>query len=241
MKVIVNADDFGLSEDVNRAVEYCFKKSIISSTTILTNFPSFTSAVRIAYDSNFNDAIGLHFNIVEGTPLSESILRCQRFCTKGKFSYKRNSAIFLNRKEVLAIRQECESQIKRLLESGITPTHFDSHTHSHTEIPIFLAIIPILKKYNIRNIRRPLNYNVKHDYKWFYKLMYASILKLCGFRSTDYFCSFFDNRDVVLGFNQSIEFMLHPLMRKGFIVDSVLNKEIRENTFSKYFINYSEL
>lgn len=241
MKVIINADDFGLSEDVNRAVEHCFKKSIISSTTILTNFPSFTSAVRIAYDSNFNDAIGLHFNIVEGTPLSKSILRCERFCKNGKFSYKRNSAIFLSRREVFAIRQECESQIIRLLESGITPTHFDSHTHSHTEIPIFLAIIPILKKYNIRNIRRPLNYNVKHDYKWFYKLIYASILKLCGFRSTDYFCSFFDNRDVVLGFNQSIEFMLHPLMRKGFIVDSVLNKEIRENTFSKYFINYSEL
>ena len=48
MDVIVNADDFGMNHNVNLAIDYCFKKNIISSTTIMANMPGFDEAVKLA-------------------------------------------------------------------------------------------------------------------------------------------------------------------------------------------------
>ncbi|MEI3421302.1 MAG: ChbG/HpnK family deacetylase [Butyricimonas faecihominis] len=69
MDVIVNADDVGMNHNVNLAIDYCFKKNIISSTTIMANMPGFDEAVKLACIGKYDKYVGMHFNLVEGVPL----------------------------------------------------------------------------------------------------------------------------------------------------------------------------
>ena len=72
MDVIVNADDFGMNHNVNLAIDYCFKKNIISSTTIMANMPGFDEAVKLACIGKYDKYVGIHFNLVDGFVKMES-------------------------------------------------------------------------------------------------------------------------------------------------------------------------
>ena len=73
--LFVNADDFGLSHEVNMAIVEAFKKGLINNTTIMVNMPGFEEAVRLAEKYGFFDRVGLHLNLFEGKHLTEDIKR----------------------------------------------------------------------------------------------------------------------------------------------------------------------
>lgn len=160
--IIINADDFGLSHIVNSAISHCFKQGIISSTTVMMNMPCAKEAVQTARDNGFTDSIGLHFNIMEGKPMTKEILDCPRICADGEnFTYKRNSIFLWSKKEIQAIKVEFRAQLSALLSLGISPSHIDSHLHTHTELPIMLAILPVIKENNIKSVRISRNLGVR--------------------------------------------------------------------------------
>ena len=70
MQWIINADDFGLSQEVNSAVVQCFRDGTIDRTTLLVNMPQTDAACALAREHGFFDRVGLHINLVEGTPLT---------------------------------------------------------------------------------------------------------------------------------------------------------------------------
>ena len=78
-KLIINADDFGISHEVNEAITLCFNKNYINQTTIMVNMPYVDEAVELSKDNGFSDRVGLHLNLVEGKPLTERI-RDTIFC-----------------------------------------------------------------------------------------------------------------------------------------------------------------
>ena len=47
-RLIVNADDFGISHEVNEAISLCFMKGYINQTTIMVNMPFFCEAIEMA-------------------------------------------------------------------------------------------------------------------------------------------------------------------------------------------------
>ena len=71
-KIIINADDLGMSGTVNREIESCIQKGLITSTTIMANMPDFDGARKL-YDT-YNEAVsfGWHINLTEGEPLTKS-------------------------------------------------------------------------------------------------------------------------------------------------------------------------
>ena len=71
--VIVNADDFGQSVNVNRAIIDCFQKGLISSTTIMANMPAFDDAVDLAIENGFHQTVGVHLNLTDGEPLVSAL------------------------------------------------------------------------------------------------------------------------------------------------------------------------
>jgi hypothetical protein len=79
-KIIVNADDFGMSAEVNRAMVEAFHKGAISSATLITNMPGFAEACELAHRHRLLGKIGLGLNLTSGYPLSAPIRRCSRFC-----------------------------------------------------------------------------------------------------------------------------------------------------------------
>ena len=78
--IIVNADDFGRDEESTRAILECFRRGYINQTTLMVNMPCAEKAVVLAREAGFADKIGLHLNLTQGMPLTESIKRFSEMC-----------------------------------------------------------------------------------------------------------------------------------------------------------------
>jgi predicted glycoside hydrolase/deacetylase ChbG (UPF0249 family) len=221
--IIINADDFGISPEVNRAIVNCFEDGIISSTTIMMNMPYCEDAIKLAFEHGFNESVGLHFNMIEGEPLTTNIKGCERICTDGLFSYKRNSVKKWSRKEATAIVEEFEAQLNRMMEMGIKPSHIDSHEHTHTEIPIFNIIKKPILKADINRIRATRNVGLS-KLRIIAKNVINCYFHIVGFKTTKYFNDITQQSiNVKL---DNLEIMCHPIMMNDTIVDSCRGIEI---------------
>ncbi|MBP1920787.1 carbohydrate deacetylase [Youngiibacter multivorans] len=126
MRLIVNADDFGVSRAVNLGIIDCFKRGIVTSATIMMNMPQAEDAVMLAKENGL--PVGLHLVMTSGFPVSEEVP-----------SLVGEDGRFMKRKEQLKgyslkdVEKEFRSQIEKALMLGLVPTHLDSHHHVHLE------------------------------------------------------------------------------------------------------------
>lgn len=155
--LIVNADDFGIDEEINRGIAECFRDGIVSSVSIVSNGPAFQDALNLV-KKNTNIGIGVHLCLVgERSILPKekipSIVDDKGFLSKDyrHFLYK----ICSNKVNFLEVKEELDAQIKKVLDSGIIPTHLDSHQYTHLIPPVFNIVVKLAKKYNIKWIRYP--------------------------------------------------------------------------------------
>lgn len=208
-KVIINADDFGLSAESNRAILDAFQSAVISSTTLMANMPGFDEACELAHRHELIGRIGVHLNLTAGTPLSEPIRRCPRFCDGAQFR-RRQTCFVLSREERKAVETEFAAQVQACVDRGIRPTHLDSHHHVHTEWPIGAAAIRVARRFGIPAIRLTRNcgpgIGLSHK---LYKLAYNSRLRLLGLAKTQYFGSVSDVQPVIARAQGDIEIMVH--------------------------------
>lgn len=116
--VIINADDFGLSESVNRAITTAFSEGLINNTTMLTNGRAFDEAVKIANENGFEKKVGIHFNLTEGEPLTDNIKKCSVFCENGIYHGRINRTKPLGLAEKSAVYEELEAQAKKVRAAG---------------------------------------------------------------------------------------------------------------------------
>lgn len=218
-KLIINADDFGYSIVVNRAILQSFQRSLISSTSLMANMPGFEDAVSLVHTHSFlRDHIGLHLNLTEGYPLTTSIRSCPTFCdAAGQFTYDRKRSLFhLNREESGYVYAEMKAQIERLLAAGIQPTHLDSHHHVHTEWALAPLVCRLARTYNISRVRLTRNIGQgMQPSKILYKLLLNRWrLNQRGLVNTDYFGDIADMKWMLKTRHpegKTIEIMVHPL------------------------------
>ena len=153
-KVIINADDFGLSSGINKAIILAHKEGILTSTTLMANMPGFDEAVELA-KKNQNLGVGVHLNIIRGKPLCsprkvESLLNNNyNFLTVPQFFKK----IMLKKIKPLEIEREFRAQIEKVLKNEIKITHFDSEKHIHSFPYIMQIVIKLAIEYKIPRIR----------------------------------------------------------------------------------------
>ncbi|HEY6900863.1 MAG TPA: ChbG/HpnK family deacetylase, partial [Puia sp.] len=142
--IIVNADDFGYSKDVNRAIISSLQSDLITSTSLMANMPGFGDALAmVRLYPMLEHRIGLHLNLTEGFPLTTALHSFAEFChpDTGEFTYKRARPLFRASQALQqALYEEFEAQIRKVISAGIQPVHIDSHHHVHTE----WAIAPIV-------------------------------------------------------------------------------------------------
>lgn len=154
-KIIINADDFGLSRSVNLAIINCFQKGNLTSATMMANMPGADDAADRA-SKNPGLGIGLHFCLTEGSPLT----RCRTLVDEsGKFHPR---SVFLRKSlqrtlDLSELVCELQAQFDRLNALGIKPTHIDSHQHVHMIPSVFEAIRGKLKEFKLPvRLVRPL-------------------------------------------------------------------------------------
>lgn len=216
--LIINADDFGLSSSVNRAIATAFQDGLISDTTMLANGKAFDEAVEIAKAGGFQTKVGVHFNITEGQPLTDDIKKCPSFCENGIFHKKINRLKPLSRFEKSAVYKELSAQAQKIKSAGFNIDHADSHHHIHTAIFIAPIVFRICKENGIDKIRLHRNIGNVPSYKKIVKDFYNKTLRKKGFITTDYFGSLKDISDYPLP--DKLEIMVHPDYDKdGVLID----------------------
>lgn len=229
--LIINADDFGASEEINNAIARAFKDKLISSTTILANGPEFEQACALAKKNGFADKVGIHLNITEGVPLSAAMRGSKIFCNAaGMFSFLRFTHIILPMKELALLLDEFSAQIERCKLNGLQLTHADSHHHVHTELLIGITAMKALRRYNIPYMRLSDNVHRTSFPRKIYKSGFNFLLRLHGLRGTHYFCdmtyvgSVKESCDAP---DHVVELMVHPaLASDGEVVDALSRKPI---------------
>ncbi|WP_099223791.1 carbohydrate deacetylase [Listeria costaricensis] len=141
VKLIVNADDFGYSPGVNYGIIDCYQQGMLTSTTMMANMPGFVHGVELAKE-NQGLGIGVHMTLTCGRPLLDGLQTIVD--ESGKFkplSFYQQENFQIDTDELY---REWDAQIREIFESGITPTHLDSHHHTHTmgscrEVAVSLA------------------------------------------------------------------------------------------------------
>lgn len=153
MKIIINADDFGHSGEVNRSVIEMHRKGIVSSTTLMANGPDFMEAAGLL-SMNPELGVGVHL-CLDGNYHSASDY---------KTLFNPLTSTFFDQQEVIKrIRQsafdkeeifrEFKLQVEKVLDHGIKVSHLDTHHHLHLYFPILNQLIRVAQKYDIAFIR----------------------------------------------------------------------------------------
>lgn len=156
--LIVNADDFGLTEGVNRAIIDGHRNGIITSTTLMANGRAFDSAVAAGLAAPAL-GIGVHLNLTQGRPVSPASRVPSIVTPRGTFYPGPGilaRRILTRQIKPRDVETELRSQIEKIAAAGIRITHLDSHKHVHLLPPIFSVVRKLAREYGIDCVRCPV-------------------------------------------------------------------------------------
>ena len=154
-RLVINADDFGLSEGINRGIMEAFHAGALRSTSIMVGMPAFQSAVRQALAAGDALGVGLHFTLTAGRPLTPapSLIDPR---TGGFYSLPRLvRRALLGRVRALDVAEECAAQIARARQAGLRLTHLDGHHHVHLLPGAEEVVREVIQAERIPAVRRP--------------------------------------------------------------------------------------
>jgi chitin disaccharide deacetylase len=131
-RVIVNADDFGMSASITDAILVAHRYGILTSTSLMANMPSAEYAVRQS-KSEPKLGVGIHLNICQGKPILPLSEVRSLVDDQGNFHAPPVMIGKLWRLQVSSgeIEAEFRAQISWMKRHGLVPTHADSHHHMH--------------------------------------------------------------------------------------------------------------
>ncbi len=182
-RLIVNADDFGFTHDVNAGIVEAHCTGILTAATLMANGAAFDDAVRLAGENPRLD-VGCHLVLVEGnsvlapaSPLPATLGELVR-------------AIALRR---MRIYDELAAQVRRVLNAGIAPTHLDTHKHTHLLPQVLDAVAEISEVFRIPWVRRPFDFGATSPVGRLLRVLGApfwTVLPRHGCRTADHFAGF---------------------------------------------------
>ena len=195
-RLVVNADDFGFTRDVNEGIVEAHQKGILTATTIMANGTAFSHAVELAKDNPDLD-VGCHLVLVGG----KSLLRPGEDLP-GSVT-KMMAAITA---KLLQPYAELRAQVMRIMDTGLQPVHMDTHKHTHLFPPVLDALVRLSSEFEIPWVRRPFDlampggessgivvpWVVKTSSRGlqFVRKRFEMVLQQNGCRSTDHFAGF---------------------------------------------------
>jgi chitin disaccharide deacetylase len=214
--VIVNADDLGMSREVNEATFDLISKGRISSATMMANAPASRHAA--SHVPKFPKcSFGVHLNLTQFEPLAGGPGARLLVDERGQMS-RANETAGPDPERLRAVYREVCAQIERVASLGVSISHFDSHNHVHTRPFFFLALKEAQRRYSIRRVRLSKNFYSsdrpcpagllwkKRAYNWALRSIYRT-------RTTDAFTEFLTYYSADATRKRStgrIELMVHP-------------------------------
>lgn len=158
-RLIINADDFGLTPGVNRAILEGHTKGVITSTTLMACSAAFDEAVALARATP-SLLVGCHTVLTDGTPVAPADTVKSLVDPRHAGELYRSYPAFVraavrNGFDPGQVEREATAQFWKLQQAGIQPTHFDTHKHSHMFPQILRPLLRAAKTCGIPAVRNP--------------------------------------------------------------------------------------
>jgi predicted glycoside hydrolase/deacetylase ChbG (UPF0249 family) len=156
--LIVNADDFGFTHGINRAIVEAQRAATVTSATLMARGAEFDEAVRLA-QSVPRLSVGCHVVLIAGSPLCPvqevtSLLEgAQRSFRTGWGSFA--AAALSGRIIPEEVEAEVTAQIRKLQQAGIHVTHLDTHKHVHMFPQVLQPLLRAATACGVPAIRNP--------------------------------------------------------------------------------------
>ena len=153
--LIVNADDLGWSDGVNRGIALAHRKGLVTSTSLLANGRAFSSAIEVAR-ANPELGVGVHLNLSDGPPTADPNQVKGLTNVAGELEASPESLLLRiasRTLELFEVEREWDAQIRKVHDAGISPTHLDGHKHVQMLPGLFEIAVRLAKKHAIRAIR----------------------------------------------------------------------------------------
>lgn len=174
-RLIINADDFGLTPGVNRAIAELYIAGALTSTTLMARGAAFTDAVAIA-QANPGLGVGCHVVFTDGTPVSPPEI-IPTLLGPDRRSFRPSLRAFLLAAIAGRIRRddlnrEAIAQIRTLQNAGLHVTHVDTHKHTHILPQIAGPLLEAAITTGVHAIRNPF------EAPWSLRLGHTRLLRL---------------------------------------------------------------
>ncbi|MCS3554734.1 MULTISPECIES: carbohydrate deacetylase [unclassified Sphingobacterium] len=267
IRVILHADDFGVSPEISKNILDCILCASISRVSVICNTKKNGFIQNVKTEEPRKIGIGFHLNLVEGEPIADKSYVSNIINASGEFKFSFFTYILSyyfssnRRKEILRreLKIEIESQLREYLRlyDGKNGIHLDGHTHIHV-VPFILDIVlELAQKYNVKSIRLPresfylgakfkdyMSLNlIKHVVLNFLCDLQIRKIQVKGLKYNDYFIGVLSTGSMSIG---SIRSAIESLVgKKQNIVVEILfhpgfvnNKDSIDWTVNSSFINY---
>lgn len=241
-RLIVNADDYGLSEGVCLGILKAHRDGILTSTTCTMNMENIEKYLEMTKDYP-NLGLGVHLNITVGKPLTNVSFVDEKGNFKSRDTYKNREAIVLQEE----LYQEWKAQIEKFIKimghklMGHKPTHLDSHHHVHLLNSNIDVALKLAHEYDLP-IRQETYLQKDFEPVYFEELFYNQDAT-------------FEMIDTILHKDvKNYELMCHPAMidwklyqissynlRRAHELDIICSQKAKEMTKKIELINYQDI
>jgi hopanoid biosynthesis associated protein HpnK len=157
-QLILNADDFGLTRGVNEGIVRAHRDGILTSATLMANGDAFDHAVQLARATP-SLGVGCHLVLIGGKPVADPHRVPSLVDSEGKLPASLPALVArVTSGKIRIAHMEIEllAQVEKIRAAGITPTHFDTHKHTHAHPRVLQALGRMAQSVGILRVRRPI-------------------------------------------------------------------------------------
>ena len=230
-KLIVSADDFGLTNSVNEGIARSLRDGIVTSVNLAPSGSAFDNALSIMRGLGLKDA-GAHLALTETSPVTEPRKISTLIAKDGRFFRNRNKffiRLLSNHIDTAHIYTELNNQLDKISQAGIRVTHLSGHEHIHMMPPIRGIFFRLAKERTIPAIRHLARErfswpaNLRKIYRLLILLFFEKGMRRsldeAGIRCADNIAGFYDsgklNENVLIDILRSLkdgttELVCHP-------------------------------
>lgn len=157
-RLIINADDFGLTKGINRSIAELHRAGVLTSATLMATGAAFEDAVTLGRQFS-SLGVGCHVVLTDGVPASPPHTIPSLMGPDGK-TFRPSLLRFVQdllrgRIREADIEREAEAQIGKLQQAGVAITHVDTHKHTHLFPTVARPLLRVVERAGIHAIRNP--------------------------------------------------------------------------------------
>jgi hopanoid biosynthesis associated protein HpnK len=164
VQLIVNADDFGRTHEINVAVAQAYDQGIVTSASLMVSAGAVDEAASLAR-ARPGLAVGLHVVVLGGRAILSPAAIPHLVDEAGRFrrhGFTAGVRYFFSRAAQQELAREVRAQFEAFRATGLPLSHVDGHHHMHLHPTVFSLLLPLAQEYGARGVRARVS-----DELWF--------------------------------------------------------------------------